>query len=146
MPKECGMHGDDGMTISRRRWPRAVAEQASPAIAEPRRTAAQDRGVIFPVDAERETGSAATTSEMLEVLPKISTSDPCSIDPHKGKLGVREAETIEEYGVRGFKLSTMQGLSTTGWPIRSGRSTGGAIALFHRQTGVERHARRHEIA
>ena len=34
-----------------------------------------------------------------------------SIDPHKGKLGVREAKKlIEEYGVRGFKFHpTMQG-------------------------------------
>ena len=65
-----------------------------------------------------------------------------SIDPHKGKLGVREArKLIEEYGVRGFKFHpTMQGFYANdrmAYPLYEAISDGGAIALFHTgQTGV----------
>ena len=50
---------------------------------------------------------------MLEVAAENSDAliPFVSIDPHKGKLGVREArKLIEEYGVKGFKFHpTMQG-------------------------------------
>jgi predicted TIM-barrel fold metal-dependent hydrolase len=65
-----------------------------------------------------------------------------SIDPHKGKLGVREAKKlIEEYGVRGFKFHpTMQGFYANdpmAYPLYEAINDGGAIALFHTgQTGV----------
>jgi hypothetical protein len=62
--------------------------------------------VIFPVDAERETGFRRyNNDEMFEIAAKNSDVliPFASIDPHKGKLGVREAKRlIEEYGVRGF--------------------------------------------
>ena len=50
--------------------------------------------VIFPVDAERETGFRRyNNTEMLEIAAENSDVliPFVSIDPHKGKLGVREA-------------------------------------------------------
>ena len=76
-------------------------------------------------------------SENLDVLIPF-----VSIDPHKGKLGVREArKLIEEYGVRGFKFHpTMQGFypnDRMAYPLYEAINDGGAIALFHTgQTGV----------
>src|ERR1700745_1480738 len=70
--------------------------------------------VIFPVDAERETGLRRYHNyEVLEVASdNLDVLIPfVSIDPHKGKLGVREAERlIEEHGVRRVTFHpTMQG-------------------------------------
>jgi uncharacterized protein len=41
-----------------------------------------------------------------------------SIDPHKGKMGVREARRLIKEGVKGFKFHpTVQGFfPTTAWP------------------------------
>src|SRR3984885_15382428 len=105
----CGMHGDDGYDDfqaqmadyfkSPNKHPPTVPETAAYYRAK------KIVAVIFPVDAERETGLRRYNHYgMLEVAAK--TSDvliPCvSFDPHKGKLGVREAKKlIEEYGVRG---------------------------------------------
>ena len=151
------MHGDDGYDDfqaqmaeyfkSPHKHPPTVPETA--AYYRAKNIAA----VIFPVDAERETGFRRyNNDEMLEVAAEnLDVLIPfVSIDPHKGKLGVREAkQLIEEYGVRGFKFHpTMQGFypnDRMAYPLYEAINDGGAIALFHTgQTGVgSRHARRH---
>src|SRR6266404_6428996 len=114
----CGMHGDDGYDDfqaqmaeyfkSPNKHPPTVPETA--AYYRAKKIAA----VIFPVDAERETGFRRYNNyEMLEVAAENSDVliPFVSIDPHKGKLVVREArKLIEEFGVKGFKFHpTMQG-------------------------------------
>ena len=145
----CGMHGDDGYDDfqaqmadyfkSPHKHPPTVPETA--AYYRSKNIAA----VIFPVDAERETGFRRYNNyEMLEVASdNLDVLIPfVSIDPHKGKLGVREArKLIEEYGVRGFKFHpTMQGFypnDRMAYPLYEAINDGGAIALFHTgQTGV----------
>ena len=94
--------------------------------------------VIFPVDAERETGFRRyNNDEMLEIAAQNSDVliPFVSIDPHKGKLGVREARRlIEEFGVRGFKFHpTMQGFypnDRMAYPLYEAISDGGAIAAW----------------
>jgi predicted TIM-barrel fold metal-dependent hydrolase len=145
----CGMHGDDGYDDfqaqmaeyfkSPNKHPPTVPETA--AYYRAKKIAA----VIFPVDAERETGFRRYNNyEMLEVAAEnLDVLIPfVSIDPHKGKLGVREAHRlIEEYGVKGFKFHpTMQGFypnDRMAYPLYEVISDAGAIALFHTgQTGV----------
>src|SRR5438093_7432672 len=101
--------------------------------------------VIFPVDAERETGFRRyKNEEMLEIASDhLDVLIPfVSIDPHKGKLGVREArKLIEEYGVRGFKFHPpMQGFfpnDRMAYPLYEVINDAGGIALFHTgQTAV----------
>lgn len=101
--------------------------------------------VIFPVDAERETGFrrysnddvARICSENSDVLIPFA-----SIDPWKGKMAVREAKRlVAEYGVKGFKFHpTMQGFfpnDRMAYPLYEAIQEAGAIALFHTgQTGV----------
>ena len=145
----CGMHADDGYDDfqaqmadyfkSPNKHPPTVPETA--AYYRAKKIAA----VIFPVDAERETGFRRYNNyEMLEIAAENSDVliPFVSIDPHKGKLGVREArKLIEEYGVRGFKFHpTMQGFypnDRMAYPLYEAINDGGAIALFHTgQTGV----------
>lgn len=101
--------------------------------------------VIFPVDAERETGFhrysnddvARICAENSDILVPFA-----SIDPWKGKMAVREAKRmVAEYGVRGFKFHpTMQGFfpnERMAYPLYEAIQDAGAIALFHTgQTGV----------
>jgi predicted TIM-barrel fold metal-dependent hydrolase len=145
----CGLHGDDGYDDFKERMAEYVKSphKHPPTVPE---TAAYYRSkniaaVIFPVDAERETGFRRYNNyEMLEVASDhLDVLIPfVSIDPHKGKLGVREArKLIEEYGVRGFKFHpTMQGFYANdrmAYPLYEAINEGGAIALFHTgQTGV----------
>lgn len=145
----CGTHPDDGYDDfqaqmadyfkSPHKHPPTVPETA--AYYRSKNIAA----VIFPVDAERETGFRRYNNyEMIEAASDhLDVLIPfVSIDPHKGKLGVREARTlIEEYGVRGFKFHpTMQGFYANdrmAYPLYEEINNGGAIALFHTgQTGV----------
>ena len=70
--------------------------------------------VIFPVDAERETGFRRYSNE--EVAELCAENDDilipfASVDPHKGKAGAREVRRmVREFGVRGFQFHpTMQG-------------------------------------
>jgi predicted TIM-barrel fold metal-dependent hydrolase len=145
----CGMHSDDGYDDfqaqmaeyfkSPNKHPPTVQETA--AYYRAKKIAA----VIFPVDAERETGFRRyNNTEMLEIAAENSDVliPFVSIDPHKGKLGVREAKRlIEEYGVKGFKFHpTMQGFypnDRMAYPLYEAINDGGAIALFHTgQTGV----------
>jgi predicted TIM-barrel fold metal-dependent hydrolase len=124
----CGMHGDDGYDDfqaqmaeyfkSPNKHPPTVPETA--AYYRAKKIAA----VIFPVDAERETGFRRYNNyEMLELAAENSDVliPFVSIDPHKGKLGVREArKLIEEYGVKGFNSirPCRASIPTTAWPIR----------------------------
>ena len=101
--------------------------------------------VIFPVDAERETGFhrysnddvARIAAENADVLIPFA-----SIDPWKGRMAVREAKRlVAEYGVKGFKFHpTMQGFfpnDRMAYPLYEAIEEAGAIALFHTgQTGV----------
>ena len=125
----------------------AGADGMLPAIEE---TAAYYRerniaAVIFPVDAERETGFhrydnddvARICAENSDILVPFA-----SIDPWKGKMAVREAKRlIADYGIKGFKFHpTMQGFfpnDRMAYPLYEVIAEAGAIALFHTgQTGV----------
>ena len=148
----CGGHRDDGYTEFQAgmaayfRNP-AGAEGMLPSVEQ---TAAYYRerniaAVIFPVDAERETGFhrysnddvARICAENSDILIPFA-----SIDPWKGKMAVREAKRlVAEYGVKGFKFHpTMQGFypnDRMAYPLYEAIEEAGAIALFHTgQTGV----------
>jgi len=101
--------------------------------------------VIFPVDAERETGFRRYHNE--EVAQIAAENDDilipfASIDPHKGKAGVREARRlVRDFGIKGFKFHpTMQGFypnDRMAYELYQAIADEGAITLFHTgQTGV----------
>jgi uncharacterized protein len=101
--------------------------------------------VIFPVDAERETGFHRYSNE--DVAQICAANDDilipfASIDPAKGKAGAREARRlVRDFGVRGFKFHpTMQGFypnDRSAYVLYEAIAEEGAIALFHTgQTGV----------
>lgn len=101
--------------------------------------------VIFPVDAERETGFHRYSNE--EVAEICAANDDilipfASIDPWKGKMGVREVRRlVRDFGVRGFKFHpTFQGFypnDRMAYAMYEAIEDEGAIALFHTgQTGV----------
>src|SRR5690606_21580350 len=114
----CGTHADDGydeFQAAMARYFKAPREHP-PTVPE---TAEHYRRqsiacVIFPVDAERETGFRRYSNEELAELA-AQYSDVlipfASIDPAKGKAGAREARRlVEHFGIRGFKFHpTMQG-------------------------------------
>ena len=101
--------------------------------------------VIFPVDSEAEMG---ITRIMNEEVAEVAQENNdvlipfASIDPHKGKMGVREARRmIEEFGVRGFKFHpTSQGFfpnDRMAYPLYEVIQAAGLPALFHTgQTGA----------
>ncbi len=101
--------------------------------------------VIFPVDAERETGFHRYSNE--DVAGICAENDDilipfASVDPWKGKMGVREVRRlVRDFGVRGFKFHpTMQGFwpnDPMAYPLYEAIQDENAIALFHTgQTGV----------
>ncbi|WP_431309883.1 amidohydrolase family protein [Algicella marina] len=101
--------------------------------------------VIFPVDAERETGFRRYSND--DVAQICAENDDilipfASVDPWKGKMAVREARRlVAEYGIKGFKFHpTMQGFfpnDRMAYPLYEAIEEAGAIALFHTgQTGV----------
>ncbi|MDE3116123.1 MAG: amidohydrolase [Pseudomonadota bacterium] len=102
--------------------------------------------VIFPVDSESEMGHwRVPNEEVAEVAAEHADAliPFASIDPHKGKMGVREArKLIEEYGVRGFKFHpSSQGFFPNDRKMAYGLyeviAAAGLPALFHTgQTGV----------
>ncbi|WP_180899978.1 amidohydrolase family protein [Martelella soudanensis] len=101
--------------------------------------------IIFPVDAERETGFRRYSNyEVAEIAAKNSDIMVpfASIDPAKGKLGIREAKSlIRDHGVRGFKFHpTYQGFypnDRSAYGLYEVIEEEGGIALFHTgQTGV----------
>ncbi len=101
--------------------------------------------VIFPVDAERETGFRRySNQEVAEICAENSDIliPFASIDPWKGKMGVREARSlIRDHGIKGFKFHpTFQGFwpnDRMAYPLYEVIEQEGLIALFHTgQTGV----------
>jgi predicted TIM-barrel fold metal-dependent hydrolase len=101
--------------------------------------------VIFPVDAERETGFRRYSNEEVAQIAAENADiliPFASIDPAKGKAGAREARRlVREFGVKGFKFHpTMQGFfpnDRMAYPVYEAVAEEGAIALFHSgQTGV----------
>ena len=101
--------------------------------------------VIFAVDAERETGFKRYHNE--EVAQIAAENDDilipfASIDPHKGKIGAREARRlVRDFGIKGFKFHpTMQGFypnDRMAYDLYEAIADEGAISLFHTgQTGV----------
>jgi len=145
----CGCHSDDGYDELQAGMAKYFGAPWShpPTIAE---TAAHYRAqniaaVIFPVDAERETGYRRYSND--EVAEQVAENSDvliqfASIDPWKGKMGVREARRlVRDYGVKGFKFHpTMQGFypnDRMAYPLYEAIQDEGAIALFHTgQTGV----------
>src|SRR3981189_2159099 len=104
----CGLHADDGYDDFQAQMAENFKSpnKPPPTVQEPAAyyRAKKIAAVIFPVDAERETGFRRySNTEMLEVA--ADNSDVLipfvSIDPHNGKLGVREArKLIEESAVK----------------------------------------------
>lgn len=145
----CGCHAEDGyddLQATMARYFGAPWEHP-PTIAE---TADHYRAqniaaVIFPVDAERETGYRRYANE--EVAEACAEHSDilipfASIDPHKGKTGVREARRmVRDFGIRGFKFHpTMQGFypnDRMAYELYQVIADEGGVALFHTgQTGV----------
>lgn len=101
--------------------------------------------VIFPVDSERETGFRRYSNQEVAELASEESDIMipfASIDPWKGKLGLREARSLmSDHGVRGFKFHpTMQGFwpnDRMAYPLYEAIEAEGGIALFHTgQTGL----------
>jgi hypothetical protein len=101
--------------------------------------------VIFPVDAERETGFRRYKNEEVAEIAAANSDIMipfASIDPAKGKTGAREARRlIREHGVKGFKFHpTMQGFypnDRSAYVLYEAIAEENCIALFHTgQTGV----------
>jgi predicted TIM-barrel fold metal-dependent hydrolase len=145
----CGLHADDGYDDLQTRMAKYFGAPWThpPTVPE---TAAHYRAqniaaVIFPVDAERETGYRRYKNEEVAQLA-AENSDVlipfASIDPHKGKMGAREARRlVAEFGVQGFKFHpTMQGFfpnDRLAYPLYEAIAETGKPALFHTgQTGV----------
>lgn len=145
----CGHHADDGyddLQASMAKYFKAPFSHP-PTIPE---TAAHYRAlniacVIFPVDAERETGYRRYANEEVAEIA-AANSDVlipfASIDPAKGKLGAREAKRlVAEFGIRGFKFHpTMQGFfpnDRSAYTLYEAIAEAGVPMLFHTgQTGV----------
>jgi len=145
----CGCHADDGYDDLQTTMAKYFGAPwtSPPTVVE---TAAHYRkqniaAVIFPVDAERETGYRRYKNEEVAALA-AENSDVlipfASIDPHKGKLGAREARRlIKDFGIKGFKFHpTMQGFypnDRLAYPLYEAIAESKCIALFHTgQTGV----------
>src|SRR6266403_327320 len=83
--------------------------------------------VMFTVDSEHELGSKRIPNEDVIDAARENTDIMvafASIDPHKGKMGVREARRLlKEGGVKGFKFHPLeQGFQGGGLQARSSRS------------------------
>jgi uncharacterized protein len=101
--------------------------------------------VIFTVDAEHATGHPRIANE--EVAESCAAHPDvlipfASIDPHKGRAGLREARRlVADHGVRGFKFHpSLQGFSPDdrmAYPLYEVIEELGVPALFHTgQTGI----------
>lgn len=145
----CGTHADDGYDDfqaamaayfkSPHKHPPTIPETA--AYYRDRKIAC----VIFPVDAERETGFRRyNNEEMAELAGQFSDImiPFASIDPAKGTAGAREARRlVADFGVRGFKFHpTMQGFypnDRAAYVLYEAIAEAGVPALFHTgQTAV----------
>jgi uncharacterized protein len=101
--------------------------------------------VIFTVDDEAGLGRRRIPNEE---VAEVATANAdvlipfASIDPHKGKLGVREARRlIDAHGVRGFKFhpntQAFWPNDRDFYPLYEVIAEAGSIALFHSgQTGI----------
>jgi predicted TIM-barrel fold metal-dependent hydrolase len=95
--------------------------------------------VMFTVDCESNVGRRRISNE--EIAEFAHKNDDvmiafASIDPHKGKMGAREARTlITDYGVRGFKFHpTLQGFFANdrlAYPLYEVIAEYGLPAVFH---------------
>lgn len=95
--------------------------------------------IMFTVDSESVTGRRRIPNEEIAEAA-LENSDImmafASIDPHKGKMGVREARRlIEDYKVKGFKFHpTLQGFfpnDRLAYPLYEAIQEAGLPALFH---------------
>ena len=95
--------------------------------------------VMFTVDSESNIGRRRIPNEEVAEAA-LKNSDMmiafASIDPHKGKMGAREARRlIEDYGVKGFKFHpTVQGFypyDKMAWPIYEVIAEYKMPAIFH---------------
>jgi len=95
--------------------------------------------VMFTVDAEFEVGRMRVPNEEVaeEAMKNSDIMIPfASIDPHKGKMGVREAKKlIADYPIKGFKFHpTAQGFyphDRMAWPLYEVIAAAGLPMLFH---------------
>lgn len=95
--------------------------------------------VMFTVDSEAFTGRRRIPNEEVAEAARENSDIMiafASIDPHKGRMGAREARTlIEEHGVRGFKFHpTLQGCypnDKMAWPIYEVINHYKLPAIFH---------------
>jgi predicted TIM-barrel fold metal-dependent hydrolase len=95
--------------------------------------------VMFTVDAETQMGRRRIPNEEIAEAAQANSDIMIafgSIDPHKGKMGAREArKLIEEYGVKGFKFHpTVQGFEPydkMAWPIYEVIAEYKLPAIFH---------------
>jgi predicted TIM-barrel fold metal-dependent hydrolase len=106
--------------------------------------------VVFTVDAEAATGTPAVPNED---VAEAAAANPdviipfASIDPHKGRLGARQAvRLVRDFGVRGFKFHpNVQAFAPNdrlAYPLYEAIQAEGAIAVFHTgQTGIGAGAR-----
>ena len=95
--------------------------------------------VMFTVDAETQLGRRRIPNEEIAAAardnPDILLAF-ASIDPHKGRMGAREARRlVEDYGVKGFKFHpTVQGFhpyDRMAWPIYEVIAEHRLPAIFH---------------
>ena len=97
--------------------------------------------VLFTVDDEAGMGRRRLGND--EVLAAAEANPDvlipfASVDPHKGKLGVREARELIERGVRGFKfhpnIQAFWPNDRAWYPLYEVIAEAGLIALFHSGT------------
>ncbi|MCF8200181.1 MAG: amidohydrolase family protein [Sulfuritalea sp.] len=95
--------------------------------------------VMFSVDSESNIGNRRIPNEEVAEAAQQNSDMMIafgSIDPHKGKMGAREArKLIEEYGVKGFKFHpTVQGFhpqDRMAWPLYEVIAEYKLPAIFH---------------
>jgi hypothetical protein len=95
--------------------------------------------VMFTVDAETQLGRRRIPNEEIAEAAQKNSDIMiafASIDPHKGRMGAREArKLIEEHGVKGFKFHpTVQGFyayDKMAWPIYEVIAEHKLPAVFH---------------
>jgi predicted TIM-barrel fold metal-dependent hydrolase len=95
--------------------------------------------VMFAVDAESNLGRRRVPSEEIAAVAKENSDMMIafgSVDPHKGKMGAREArKLITEHGVKGFKFHpTVQGFypqAKLAWPLYEVIAEHELPAIFH---------------
>ena len=95
--------------------------------------------IMFTVDSESNLGRKRIPNEEIAAAAKENSDMMmafASIDPHKGKMGAREAERlIKEHNVKGFKFHpTVQGFHPNdkmAWPIYEVINAHKLPAIFH---------------